>query len=209
MSILVLLHGFGRYPDEVRDLWPGTDHELLAVRSRCRIGPGAYRWFGFVDQPDGSVRIDLDEERVSRAALVAELEWLRAERPDRPTVLFGHSQGGMLALAVLLLRPDLVDCCAVRNSRVLPETLALLDADPDLAGTPVYIGHGVADPVVPVERGRLAAATLARFGATVTHREDPGGHDLTPAAVHDVAAWLRDVEPVRRLAVGRAAGGAP
>jgi phospholipase/carboxylesterase len=190
---LVLLHGFGRYHGHLLDLWSGLDVAcpVAAVQAGFRIGPGAYRWFAYEDRPDGSVTIDTDEERRSRVALLAYLDALRGREPRRRLFLLGHSQGGMMALSVALLRPGLVAGCAVLNARILPETLRLLPASPELSGLPVFVGHGRADAVVPVAKGRSARDALTRMGAEVAYREYDGDHEVTVEMVAEVADWLR------------------
>jgi len=66
--------------------------------------------------------------------------------------LVGHSQGGMMALSVLLLRPDLIDGCAVLNARILPEALERRSGGVAIDGVPVFVGHSVGDTVVPSTR---------------------------------------------------------
>ncbi|QIS10722.1 alpha/beta hydrolase [Nocardia arthritidis] len=187
---VVLLHGFGKYHGHLLDLWPRSDMDwsVAAVRAGFRMGPAVYRWFGYEDLPDGSVAIAMEEERRSRAALIAYLDEIRR---DEPLFLFGHSQGGMMALSVALLRPDLIAGCAVVNGRILPETLALLPERPDLDGMPVFVGHGISDPVVKIDKGRNARDLLEDMGAGLTYREYRGGHDITPDMVADVVAWVR------------------
>lgn len=190
---LVLLHGFGRYHGHLLDLWSGSDVAcpVAAVQAGFRIGPGAYRWFAYEDRPDGSVTIARDEERRSRTALLAYLDALRGREPHRPLFLLGHSQGGMMALSVALLRPGLLAGCAVLNARILPETLRLLPAPPALGGLPVFVGHGRADTVVPVAKGRSARDALTRMGAGVAYHEYDSDHEVTAEMVADVADWLR------------------
>jgi phospholipase/carboxylesterase len=212
-ATLVLLHGFGKYHGHLLDLLPadplpGLDAgcRVVAVQAGFRLGPGAYRWFAYEDRPDGSVAIAGGEERHSREALIAFLDGRRSEEPGRPLFLFGHSQGGMMALSVALLRPGLVSGCAVVDARILPETLALLTDPPDLGGMPVFVGHGARDPVVPVDRGRRARDALSKMGARLTYREYPAGHEVTPGMVADVTGWL-GAALTRRLA--RSAGVPP
>jgi phospholipase/carboxylesterase len=190
---LVLLHGYGRYHGQLLDLWPEPDIDCLvvAVQAGFRIGPAAYRWFAYEDRPDGSVEIARDEERRSREALILLLGARRRDQPDRRLFLLGHSQGAMMALSIALLRPDLIGGCAVLNGRILPETLAQLPHRPRLDGMPVFVGHGIADAVVKVERGRSAGDALTTMGARVAYREYRSAHEVTPDMVADVAQWLR------------------
>jgi len=192
-ATLVLLHGFGKYHGHLLDLWPEQDAScsVVAVQAGFRIGPAAYRWFAYEDRPDGGVAIAREEERRSRQALISYLDARRRDEPGRRLFLFGHSQGGMMALSVALLRPSLIGGCAVVNGRILPETLDLLPAGPDLGGMPVFVGHGTADTVVKVDRGRAARDALKGMGASLTYREYRGAHEVTLDMVTDVAAWLR------------------
>ncbi|MFI6172151.1 alpha/beta hydrolase [Nocardia sp. NPDC051052] len=191
--VLVLLHGFGKYHGHLLDLWPttGIDWSLVAIRAGFRMGPSVYRWFAYEDLPGGRVAIARGEEQRSRDALIAYLDERHRDEPDRPLFLFGHSQGGMMALSVALLRADLITGCAVLNGRILPETLALLPNRPDLACLPVFVGHGISDTTVKIDSGRSARAALEGMGASLTYREYRGGHDITPDMVADVVAWLR------------------
>lgn len=204
-ATLVLLHGFGKYYGHLLDLWSKLDVEcpVVAVQAGFRIGPSAYRWFAYEDRPDGSVAIATDEERCSREALVSYLDARRMQDPEQQLFLFGHSQGGMMALSVAFLRPDIVDGCAVLNSRILPETWKLLPARPDLGGMPVFVGHGVADAVVRVEKGRRARDTLAGHGAKLTYREYDSAHEISLDMVTDVAEWLRMHLPERHAGGAR------
>ncbi|GAA4551956.1 alpha/beta hydrolase [Amycolatopsis samaneae] len=195
VAAVVLLHGFGRYHGHLLDLWPESDAEwsVTAVQARFRLGPAAYRWFAYEDLPDGSVAIAEDEEQRSREALLSYLDERRRDEPERPLFLVGHSQGGMMALSVALLRPGLISGCAVVNGRILPETVALLPRLPDLGRLPVFLGHGVADAIVKIDRGRNARDALARMGARLEYREYRGAHEVTPGMVADVVAWLRTI----------------
>ena len=66
-------------------------------------------------------------------------------------------------------------------------------ADPpaaDLAGKPVLILSGAADPIVPAETARRLAALLAAAGADVEHRVLPAGHGLSQADVAGAKRWI-------------------
>jgi phospholipase/carboxylesterase len=184
-ATVILLHGYGRYPGQLLDMWPDTGCAVLAAQAGFRIGPGAYRWFDYADQADGTVVIDRDEERSSWDSLVRFLGTL-----DGPVYLVGHSQGGMMALSILLLRPDLINGCAVLNARILPEALERQPDGVALDGVPVFVGHSLGDMVVPVHKGRITRESLARAGAALTYREYQGDHELTAEMVADIARWL-------------------
>ncbi len=65
----------------------------------------------------------------------------------------------------------------------------------------VAIGHGVYDPVIGVEWGRAAQATLEQAGADVLYREYPLPHALDPRFLVEVGGAVSRVLERRRPAV--------
>ena len=56
---------------------------------------------------------------------------------------------------------------------------------------PVAIGHGIQDPVIPVEFGRDARDRLSAAGARVTYRESPMPHTIDPQFLRELSdTWL-------------------
>ena len=65
--------------------------------------------------------------------------------------------------------------------------------EPDLdsrARLPVYVAHGAADPIIPVEFGRRARELL-EGRVDLTYREHPGGHTIDPRAFEELAEVVR------------------
>jgi len=58
---------------------------------------------------------------------------------------------------------------------------------------PVAIGHGIQDPVIPVEFGREARARLEQAGARVLYRESPMFHAIDPLFLRTLQGWLHEV----------------
>jgi phospholipase/carboxylesterase len=57
---------------------------------------------------------------------------------------------------------------------------------------PAAIGHGAFDPVIGVEWGRRAKATLEAAGLEVLYRESPLPHAVDPQFLRELAPWLED-----------------
>ena len=57
-------------------------------------------------------------------------------------------------------------------------------------GTPVFMGHGTADPLIPLARARAARDAVEALGCPVEYREYPIGHTVSDAEIRDLAAWL-------------------
>jgi phospholipase/carboxylesterase len=55
---------------------------------------------------------------------------------------------------------------------------------------PVAYGHGVYDPVIPVEFGRRVRETLEPAGGELLYREYPLDHTLDPGFLVEVRDWL-------------------
>ncbi len=151
------------------------------------------------------LREEQDEAGVRRSAeQVERLLDREAERgvaPER-TVLAGFSQGGVIALHAGLRRPQpLAGILALSTYLALD---AALEAEGAPAGrsTPVFMGHGRYDPVVPLERGRASRDRLLEAGHRVEWREYDVEHGVAPDEIADVGAWL-----VRVLNIGTPGAG--
>jgi phospholipase/carboxylesterase len=191
----VLLHGVGA--DE-HDLLPLAAH--LDPRLHCASlrAPRAYpvmghSWFD-IDWSTVPPAYDLAQAEESRAA-VADLlpDLVRRHGTDATrTFLLGFSQGGALALAVALTRPDLVRGVVVHSGRLIPDLAARCAPRAALAGLDALVLHGAGDPVLPVERGREIRDFLEPIlGDRLLYAEHDAGHEITAASLDDVAWWLK------------------
>jgi predicted esterase len=101
----------------------------------------------------------------------------------------GYSNGANVAAAALLLRPGTLAGAALLRPMVplVPDPL------PDLAGVPVLIAAGEADPIVPVANTRALAELLKSGGADVQVFAQPVGHGLTQADIETARDWFTRV----------------
>ena len=115
----------------------------------------------------------------------------------RRSYIWGGSQGGHIALLASAWLPNTfavtVDCCGQVRPEPDRETMALRGWDEDdveirdasrfahLISSTVYIVHGDADEVVPIEQSRLMEEALRKAGKNLVVRYYPGGdHFLRP-----------------------------
>ena len=195
---LVLLHGRGTDEHDLLPLADALDPQrrLVAVAPRGPLTlpgqPGAH-WYvvprvGFPDEP-------------TFAATYARLAaWLDA-LPDAfgvpwsSTVLGGFSQGAAMSFA-LGLGPDRPAPAGILSlSGFLPQVPGyepvLSGREGGRAGFPIALGHGAADPVIPVTFAREARERLLAAGADLLYRETPGmPHTIDPAFVPELRDWL-------------------
>ena len=182
---LVLFHGRGADENDLFPLLDVLDPERrrhgYCPRGPLSLPPGGAHWYAVyvVGQPDP----------VTFAPTYAEAAAWLDSLPYQSVWLGGFSQGAVMSYALGLgvdrPRPDAI----VAFSGFIPDTPAWKgDFSPPLP--PVAIGHGVYDPVIPVEFGRAARRTLTGAGAEVLYREYPLDHTLDPTFVGDVRDWL-------------------
>lgn len=106
-------------------------------------------------------------------------------------VLFGFSQGTMMALHVAPRREDEVAGIVAFSGRLLsPETLA----DEVRVRPPVLLVHGDADDVVPVQSLPAAAQALEEAGwqDVYAHVMKGTGHGIAPDGLSVALAFMRD-----------------
>jgi len=182
---LVLFHGRGADENDLFPLLDVLDPERrrhgYCPRGPLSLPPGGAHWYAVyvVGQPDP----------VTFAPTYAEVAAWLDSLSYSSVWLGGFSQGAVMSYALGLglgrPRPDAI----VAFSGFIPDTPAWDgDFSPPLA--PVAIGHGVYDPVIPVEFGRAARRTLTDGGADVLYREYPLDHTLDPGFVGEVRDWL-------------------
>ena len=119
---------------------------------------------------------------------------VKAER----LVLAGFSQGGAIALQTGLRYSErLAGIMALSCYLPLAEALPAEAADEN-RGTPIFMAHGLADPIVPVARARQSRDFLEQLGYSVQWHEYPMPHSVCIEEIADVGAWLRQVIPPSR-----------
>ncbi len=111
----------------------------------------------------------------------------------RATVLAGFSQGCAMALQVGL-RHDapLAGIMALSGYLPLAGTVAAERSAANTA-TPIFMGHGLADPVVPIARAEASREALLELGYAVQWHTYPMPHSVHPQEIADISRFLRTV----------------
>lgn len=192
---VVVMHGRGA---NEQDLVPLADHlpeylHVLSVRAPDRLGPG-YTWYDLDLSGGGLHASQPDAKGFDRSlGLIAAFldQAIEAYELDPGGIgLLGFSQGAILGLGALIERPD-ATAWVVALHGYLPARYEAEDLSA-VAGTPVFIGAGSQDQVIPASRGEEAAQRLSNAGAEVTFRTYPVGHGTAREEVADVSAWVDD-----------------
>ncbi len=199
-SAVVFLHGYGANGADLLGLAdPLMEHlpdTLFVAPDAPESIPGmpmGLQWFP-IPWIDGS-----SEEEAERgmAAAVADLDaFLDALMVDEDllpeqVVLFGFSQGTMLALHVAPRREDALAGVVAFSGRLLaPELLT----DEVKTRPPILLVHGDADDVVPPQSLPLAAEALQQAGwqDVYAHVMKGTGHGIAPDGLSVALAFMRD-----------------
>ena len=199
-SVVVFLHGYGAngadllgLADPLGEHLPDTLFVAPDAPEACAGAPLGFQWFP-IPWIDNS-----SEEEAARGMasavddLNAFLDALMVDEDVLPeqVVLFGFSQGTMMALHVAPRREDAVAGVVAFSGRLLsPETLA----DDVVVRPPVLLVHGDADDVVPPQSLPQAAEALQEAGwqDVFAHVMKGTGHGIAPDGLSVALAFMRD-----------------
>lgn len=191
--LLLLLHGIGSNEADLFGLAPFLDERFLIVSARAPIvmGAGAYGWFNIEFTPAGLVA-DINQARKSLDLLPGFLDEIVSHyrANERCVYVGGFSQGAMMSLALALNWPEKIAGVLAMSGRFPSQVLKdELDREA-LEGMPFMVTHGIYDPVLPIEEGRLVRKRLEALPVEFTYGEYPMGHEVSQESLRDVTAWL-------------------
>ncbi|MDX1539420.1 alpha/beta hydrolase [Arsukibacterium sp.] len=201
-AAVVWLHGLGdsghgfapivpelRLPADagIRFLFPHAPERPVTVNGGMRMRA----WYD-IKTMDLSNRADEAGVRESAAAVQQLLDKLIADGLNsEQIVLAGFSQGGVIALHLLARLPyKLAGVMALSTYMCAPEKLAQ-EATAVNKATPVFIGHGSQDPVVPMAAGQQAFHALKNLGFNVSWQDYRMQHSVCAQEVADISSFLQ------------------
>ena len=141
---------------------------------------------------DSAGRADAEGIRESTGLLEALIdnEGERGMTADK-IVIAGFSQGGAVVInAALQSRRRLAGLLALSTYIPFPGEV---DASSGHRQLPVFMAHGILDPMLPLQWGRASADRLTEAGFTVEWHEYPMAHAVCPDEIRDIRAWLLSV----------------
>ena len=199
-SVVVFLHGYGAngadllgLADPLAEHLPDTLFVAPDAPEACAGAPMGFQWFP-IPWIDNSSEEEA-ERGMTRAVedLNAFLDALMVDEDVLPeqVVLFGFSQGTMMALHVAPRREDAVAGIVAFSGRLLsPDTLK----DETRVRPPVLLVHGDADDVVPPQSLPQAAEALQEAGwqDVFAHVMKGTAHGIAPDGLSVALAFMRD-----------------
>jgi len=195
--LLVLMHGVGSNEQDLfglARLMPPQFH-VLSLRAPYVLSPDAYAWFEFQVLADGERRINEEQERESRF-LVGEMIASAARQlgvPPERVVVGGFSQGGIMALSLLLTQPGKVRAAMVWHSRLLSQVVPHIAPPEAFEGKALWVSHGSADNVIPPSAAEASRELVRGLPLALSGADFPGGHEIRPAELQGSLAWLQSL----------------
>ncbi|HXS51969.1 MAG TPA: alpha/beta fold hydrolase [Usitatibacter sp.] len=125
----------------------------------------------------------------------AAVERLIARERDRgidsaDIVLAGFSQGGAIALQAGLRHADRLGAVVALSTYLALEDSLDAEASAANRATPIFMGHGIEDPIVPISLAEASAATLRRRGYEVEWEAWPMPHSVCAEEIQSLADFL-------------------
>lgn len=198
-ACIIWLHGLGADGSDFVPLVPQLGVREQGVRFVFPHAPvqpvtinGGMRMRAWYDIrfPDLGREIDADGIRRSAEALAELVERETAMLETGRIVLAGFSQGGVIALhAGLCMQTPVAGIIALSTYLGLPEVLTDGDGAVHRA-TPIFLGHGLQDPVVPLAMAETSRDYLLGAGCPLTYHNYPMQHAVCAEEVADIAHWL-------------------
>jgi len=158
---------------------------------------GGYIMPAWYDISQNDLGLEHDEAGIKASSasitLLIEQEIMRGIQPDR-IILAGFSQGAAMALHIgLRQEQSLGGIIALSGYLLLPEkTDEFSSSSPQ---TPLFMAHGVNDPVVPFALGDASARKLQQRGHSVSWHSYPMQHSVCPEEIADIGNWLQQRLP--------------
>lgn len=200
-ATVIILHGLGADGNDfvpiARELDLAAAGPLRFVFPHAPVMPvtinNGYRmraWYDILGFGPGS----REDETGLRRSMAAVEELLEREKqrgmPAHRIVLGGFSQGCAVALMTGVRHKErLAGIAGLSGYLPLAATTAAERSDAN-ALTPIFLGHGRADSVVPIERGTASRDALRALGYDVQWHDYPMEHSVSMEEIADLGRWL-------------------
>lgn len=201
IGTIILLHGLGADGNDfvpivseinaltklpLRFVFPNAPHRAVTINN------------GYVMPAWYDITSATIQERGDHAGIMESVKQLKQiiehektlGTPDNKIVLAGFSQGAVVALTTgLHYDKTLAGILAISGYLPFSET-QLPDISAANRNTPIFIGHGTQDPIVPLAAGTAAFELVKKLGYNVTMHKYQMAHSVCEQEVVDIGAWL-------------------
>ncbi|HWR66584.1 MAG TPA: hypothetical protein VN364_10730 [Bellilinea sp.] len=164
------------------------DAWILSPRAPIALKNGGYKW---ITPEQGMTASYAEFKQAANQLQAAYLRWSKSlQLPASPANVIGFSQGAVMAAALLLLNPQVVDRLGFLSG-FLPGDTPQYILPNWITGKKVFVAHGSQDKTVPIEKAQQTAQWLQQWGAAVTYCEAAVGHRLSASCFRSFAEFFK------------------
>ncbi len=195
--LVIMLHGFVANMQDLAGLAPVINSKGYVyacpnapIAFDLGLGHAGYGWT--------SPRADAtpEEFETAESLLGGFFEEALAQFQVAPgkALLLGFSQGGGMTYRCGISRAGTF-AGLVALSASLPDPKALIDRLPEARTQPIFVAHGLSDPLIPAESAQKARQFLEEAGYSPEFHEYNMAHEISEEVLRDLAPWMAKVLP--------------
>jgi len=113
--------------------------------------------------------------------------------PSGRILLAGFSQGGVMTLQVGLRQPKRLAGLMALSSYLPMSPMVEVERNAASNTVPIFMGHGIADNIVPLALGTMSRDTLIKLDYPVEWHQYPMPHSVCAEELAHIGAWLKRV----------------
>lgn len=183
--VLLLLHGTGGDEFDLLQLGKAIDPNASLLSPRgMYLEAGMNRFFE--RYPDGSFNEQSIDLAVEELADFIDSAGKHYGLEGKELIAVGFSNGANTAAALIVKRPEVLDGAALFGSTMPYKNPSKVD----LSKKRIWLANGNLDPYAPNSVSETWVALLNEYGATVKWLSHPGGHQISPVHVAQIAKEL-------------------
>lgn len=194
--LLLLLHGYGSNEQDLFSFASELPDEYYVISARAPydLQYGSYAWYAINFDADEKKFSDHEQAKTSRDLIAGFIDELIQNYAidSQDVTLLGFSQGTILSYAVALSYPEKVQQVIALSGYLNTEIIANDYIENNFSNLKMFISHGTADQVIPVDWARKAPAFLENLGIRTAYKEYPIGHGVSPQNFYDLKNWLEN-----------------
>ncbi len=195
--LVIMLHGFGANMQDLAGLSPAISRTGYVYA--CPNAPmafdlgGGHIGYGWM-APRGMATPEQVTQAVELLSGFFEEVFSHFNVGPAQAVLMGFSQGGGMTYRCGLTRTESFAGLAALSS-TMPDAEELTPLLPQDRTQPIFIAHGLADAMVPMDRAHAALTFLRGAGYAPEYHEYNIGHEISAEVLNDLVPWVSTVLP--------------
>ncbi len=173
----------------IRFIFPNAPHQPVS----CNDGYVMRSWYDIysLNDFDREDKIGLTQSQQTVEALIQN-EINRGIKPDR-IILMGFSQGGAVVLHTGLRYSQRLAGIGALSTYLPFRADAAKEKHQANTDVPIFMAHGLRDPVVRYEYGENSSKLLQQLGYSVDWFSYPIEHNVCAEEINDISTWIQQI----------------